>query len=75
MTKQRFATCRGDVFAVEEEDTGKLWGLSAEAKYAEDRAGRIARTMHRNMCVCHYDKNNVRTVVTHIVIVQDWEEK
>ena len=75
MTKQRFATCRGGVFAVEEEATGKLWGLSAEAKYAEEKAGRIARTMGRNMCVCHYNKDNVRTVVTHVVIAQNWEEE
>lgn len=73
MIKQRFATCRGGVFAVEEEDTGKLWGLSAEQKYAEKKAGRIARTMGRNMCVCHYDKSNVRTVVTHVVTTEEEE--
>lgn len=73
MTKQRFATCRGGVFAIEEEATGKLWGISPKQEYAEEKAGRIAQTMERNMCVCHYDKNNVRTVVTHIVITEEEE--
>ncbi len=73
MTKDKFAVCRGGVFAIEEEATGKLWGISPKEKYAEERATRIAQTMGRNMCVCHYDKDNNRTVVVTITVVEKEE--
>lgn len=71
MTKRGLAMCRGGVFTVEEEATGKLWGISGEKKYAEEKAGRIARTMGRNMCVCHYTKENECTVVIRIIVKEE----
>lgn len=73
MTRNKFATCHGGVFAIEEEATGKLWGISPKEKYAEEKAGRIAQTMGRNMCVCHYDKDNNRVVVATITVVEEEE--
>lgn len=63
----RYATGPAGVcFLVEEADTGKLWAISPEERYAHNKALSIAKTMDRDMMVFCQDKTGRKYPVERI---------
>lgn len=69
MTRMYATGSRGVCFIIMEAATRKVWGISPDRKYAEQRATRIGETMNRDMVVEEQDKSGHIVSKTYVHVM------